>query len=85
MSLKEGIEKLRSQSSLSRVSVKPGMGLEGRGRRLSPLPRPALERLRGGAGHARFQLQSNIFEQIELGFLHIPCGFGVAVLASLPA
>ncbi len=82
VSPKEWVCELLIEYSFSINFVKPGMGLEGRGRQLSPLPRPAMERLGREAGEIDSSEEPNSLEQLELGGLHLPGSFGVAVLAS---
>jgi hypothetical protein len=83
VSLKEDAGKPLTESSLMRKIVEPGMGLEGRGWRLSRLPRPALERPEREALTIWSKGKPDPLEKIELGLLHLPGRFGVAALTSL--
>jgi hypothetical protein len=83
MSLKPVVGKVQNRSSLLVCFVKPGKGREGRGRRLSPLPRPALEKralLVDGDG---LDIEPDALEDAELGLLHLLGSLGVAALQRL--
>ena len=78
MSLKGYAGKPQNRSSLFVDCVKPGMGLEGRGRRLRPLPRPAMVRPAQADQHGWLHLQPDALEYAEFGFLHLLGRFRVA-------